>query len=94
MIQRISQSQPCGEFENISPYYSIKQLIKLLKKGKTWIVFGLFALFIGITIYGQYSGDKNMRMWQSPEKQLEMAEDNLNYYESFIRPCQNLPSYI
>lgn len=55
------------------------ELIKLLKKGKTWILFALFALFIGITIYGQYSGDKNMRMWQSPQRQIEMAHDELKY---------------
>ena len=73
------------------------ELIKLLKKGKTWIVFALFALFIGITIYGQYSGDKNMRMWQSPEKQLEMAEDNLNYYKEELEANKNSgtnPEYI
>ena len=58
------------------------EFIKLLKKGKTWIVFALFALFIGITIFGQYSQDKNMRMWQSPEKQLEMAKENLDYYNN------------
>lgn len=73
------------------------ELIKLLKKGKTWIVFALFALFIGITIFGQYSGDKNMRMWQSPEKQLEMAKENLDYYNNELELNKNSdanPDYI
>ena len=73
------------------------ELIKLLKKGKTWIVFVLFALFIGITIFGQYSSDKNMRMWQSPEKQLEMAKENLDYYKEELELNKNSdvnPEYI
>ncbi len=60
------------------------ELIKLLRKGKTWIVFALFMVFIGITIYGQYSGDKNMREWQSPQKQIEMAHDELKYINDEI----------
>ena len=73
------------------------ELIKLLKKGKTWIVFALFALFIGITIFGQFSSDKNMRMWQSPEKQLEMAKENLDYYKEELELNKNSdvnPEYI
>lgn len=73
------------------------ELIKLLKKGKTWIVFALFTLFIGITIFGQYSQDKNMRMWQSPEKQLEMAKENLDYYNNELELNKNSdanPDYI
>ncbi|SCJ93199.1 ABC-type transport system involved in multi-copper enzyme maturation%2C permease component [uncultured Clostridium sp.] len=60
------------------------ELIKLLKKGKTWIVFVLFVVFIGITVYGQYSGDKNMREWQSPQKQIEIAHDELKYINDEI----------
>ena len=45
------------------------ELIKLMKKSKTWIVFALFATFILITIFVQYRGDKNMRIWNSPERQ-------------------------
>lgn len=56
------------------------ELIKILRKAKTWIVFGLFAIFIAITIFAQYRTDKNMREWRTPEKQLEMAEENLKYY--------------
>ena len=73
------------------------ELIKLLKKGKTWIVFALFAMFIGITIFGQYSSDKNRRMWQSPEKQLEMAKENLDYYKEELELNKNSdvnPEYI
>lgn len=58
------------------------ELIKLLRKSKTWIVFGLFAVLIGITIFAQYKQDENIRMWNSPKKQLEMANDNLNYYKN------------
>ena len=57
------------------------ELIKLLRKAKTWIVFGLFALFIGVTIYAQYSGDQRTREYQSPEMQLQFSNDNLSYYK-------------
>ena len=50
------------------------ELIKLMKKSKTWIVFSLFATFILITIFVQYRDDKNMRIWNSPERQLKMAQ--------------------
>ena len=58
------------------------ELIKLLRKAKTWIVFGLFTIFIAVTIFAQYKSDKNIREWRTPEKQLEMAQDNLEYYNN------------
>ena len=65
------------------------ELIKLLRKWKTWIVFGLFIAFIGITIFAQFSDDKNMREWQSPEKQLEMSKDELKYVNEDIKNAEN-----
>ncbi|NKF07789.1 ABC transporter permease subunit [Clostridium gasigenes] len=56
------------------------ELRKLIAKPKTWIVFILFAIFVGITIFGQYKVDKSMRYNSSPEYQLENAKSNLEYY--------------
>lgn len=73
------------------------ELIKLMKKSKTWIVFALFATFILITIFVQYRGDKNMRIWNSPERQLKMAQDNLKYYNEELESNKDTdvnPEYI
>ena len=73
------------------------ELIKLMKKSKTWIVFSLFAAFILITIFAQYRGDKNMRIWNSPERQLKMAQDNLKYYNEELESNKDTdvnPEYI
>ena len=53
---------------------------KLIRRPKTWIVFTLFAVFVGLTMFGQYKSDKNMRYYSSPEYQLENAKSNLEYY--------------
>lgn len=70
------------------------ELIKLLKKGKTWIVFALFILFVGLTIFSSYKTDQNMRAWQTPESQLEMAKNNLEYTNSEIENNAENPEYI
>lgn len=73
------------------------ELIKLLRKAKTWIVFGLFAIFIAVTIFVQYKSDKNIREWRTPEKQLEMAQDNLEYYNNELKNSKDSninPEYI
>lgn len=56
------------------------EFIKLIKKPKTWIVFALFATFVGISMYGQYKSEQNMRYYSSPEYQLENAKNNLDYF--------------
>ena len=53
------------------------ELIKLMKKSKTWIVLVLFVLFVGISVFGVYRSDQNMRAWQSPESRLQMAKQDL-----------------
>lgn len=73
------------------------ELIKLMKKSKTWIVFALFVGVIALTIFAQYRSDKNMRIWSSPEKQLEMAESNLAYYNEELelnKDSATNPEYI
>lgn len=57
---------------------------KLVRRPKTWIVFALFAVFIGIMVFGTFKGDKNMRYYSSPEYQLENEKNNLDYYNDEI----------
>ena len=65
------------------------ELIKLMKKSKTWIVFGLFAAVIGITMFAQYNQDKNFREWNTPQKKLEMAKGELEYTNSELQNIDN-----
>lgn len=60
------------------------EFIKLVKKPKTWIVFAMFAVFVGISMYGQYKSEQSMKHYTSPEYQLENAKINLDYYNEEI----------
>lgn len=64
------------------------ELIKIFKRPKTWIVFALFLAFIGITAYGTWSADKNMREWISPEYQIKQAEEQLVHVRNDIKRAE------
>ena len=81
-----------NEFGNTIRFYgdNCYELIKLLKRGKTWIVFCLFAAVIGVTIFAQFKQDKNIRKWNSPEKQLQIAQDELEYTNNELKNIDEL----
>ena len=64
------------------------EFIKIFKRSKTWIVFILFIAFIGITIFGTWMNDKNMREWISPEYQIKQAEEQLVYIRNDIKNAE------
>ncbi len=64
------------------------EFIKIFKRSKTWIVFGLFISFIGITAFGTWMTDKNMREWISPEYQIKQAEEQLTYIRNDIKRAE------
>lgn len=64
------------------------EFIKIFKRPKTWIVFGLFIIFIGITAFGTWMNDKNMREWISPEYKIKQAEEQLVYIRSDIKMAE------
>lgn len=57
---------------------------KLIRKPKTWIVFALFAVFVGLSMFGQYKGEQNMKYYSSPEYQLQNANNHLSYLNDEI----------
>lgn len=57
---------------------------KLIRKPKTWIVFALFAVFVGLSMFGQYKGEQNMKYYSSPEYQLQNANNHLAYLNDEI----------
>ena len=64
------------------------EFIKIFKRSKTWIVFGLFIAFICITAFGTWMNDKNMREWMSPEYQIKQAEEQLVYIRNDIKMAE------
>ena len=65
------------------------ELIKILKRPKTWIVFGLFIIFMLVGMYGLYHEDKNMKKYNSPQYKLEQIEKSINYTEEEISKIEN-----
>lgn len=64
------------------------EFIKIFKRSKTWIVFGLFIVFIGITAFGTWMNDKNMKEWTSPEYQIQQAEEQLVHIRNDIKRAE------
>ena len=72
------------------------ELIKALKRGKTWVVFGLFALaMIGFIFIAKMEA-KNMTYQQSPQGQIEILnssldwkKDDLKHNEEYLKEIEN-----
>ena len=60
------------------------ELIKIFKRGKTWIVFALFALTIAGMGVISYKEAKYTEYYQSPEGQIESLKDSIKYSKSDI----------
>lgn len=60
------------------------ELIKLMKRGKTWIVFGLFVVMtIGMNVVAHFS-DKDMRYYMSPQGRIESIDRNIQWEKENI----------
>lgn len=79
------------------------ELIKLFSRGKTWIVFGLFALIVIGTNVAFHFSDKEMRYHNSPQGRIEDIDRNIGYmkesierYEKELKsnPENNVKEYI
>ena len=72
------------------------ELIKITRRGKTWVVFGLFALaMVGFIFMAKISSNQ-MAHWQSPEGQIEnidnqlgWSKDNLKHSEDYLNEVKN-----
>lgn len=72
------------------------ELIKITRRGKTWVVFGLFALaMVGFIFMAKISANQ-MAHWQSPEGQIEnidnqlgWSKDNLKHSEDYLNEVKN-----
>lgn len=71
------------------------ELIKVLKRGKTWVVFGLFALAMIGFIFIAKIGAKNMAYNESPQgkieilnSSLEWKKDDLKHSEEYLKEIE------
>jgi ABC-2 type transport system permease protein len=65
------------------------EFIKMFKRSKTWIVFGLFIVFIGLAVFGTWMNDKHMKEWMSPEYQIKQAEEQLVHARNDIKRAES-----
>lgn len=64
------------------------EFIKMFSRAKTWIVLGLFVAFVGLNIFGTWYSEKNMLEWNSPEYQLQNAEQNLVHAQESLKRAE------
>lgn len=55
------------------------EIIKLMKRPKTWIVFALFVVAVLGTTYLNYSESKHMSEYYSPQGRIDNINRNINY---------------
>ncbi|MDS0527245.1 ABC transporter permease subunit [Clostridium sp. SHJSY1] len=64
------------------------ELIKLLSRGKTWVVFGLFFVLIGGTIFLSYNSSKDSEYRNSPQGQIESLNKQIDYANERIKNAE------
>ncbi|MEG1482860.1 ABC transporter permease subunit [Clostridium sp.] len=61
------------------------ELIKITRRSKTWVVFGLFALaMIGFVVIAKVSSNQ-MEHWQSPQGQIENIDNQLSWMKDDLK---------
>lgn len=61
------------------------EIIKLLKRPKTLIVFICFVALVGLVCFGTYKNDVNMARYQSPEFQIKNMEESISYMKEELK---------
>ena len=68
------------------------ELIKILKRSKTWIVFGLFAIaVVGAGFLSNYSANQT-EYYQSPQGQIDNLNRNVDYLNGDIKNLESNPN--
>lgn len=55
------------------------ELRKILRRGKTWVVLGLFAAFLILLAIGNNVGEKNAKRYNAPERRIESIDHQIAY---------------
>lgn len=65
------------------------EFIKIFRRGKTWVVFGLFAITILGMGYVSYKDSEHIKKWNSPEYQIENYEEEITWLKQNIEEAKN-----
>ena len=64
------------------------ELIKISKRGKTWIVFGMFILaMIGLIVVGKVGANES-KHWNSPQGQIEIIDKQLKWQNEDLKSSE------
>ncbi|SHJ84099.1 ABC-2 type transport system permease protein [Clostridium cavendishii DSM 21758] len=55
------------------------EIRKILRRGKTWVVFALFATFLILLAIGNNIGEKSEQRFNAPERRIESIEHQIAY---------------
>ncbi|MFL0248604.1 ABC transporter permease subunit [Candidatus Clostridium stratigraminis] len=61
------------------------EIIKLVKRPKTLIVFICFVVLVGLVCFGTYKNDVNMAKYESPEFQIKNMEESISYMKEELK---------
>lgn len=65
------------------------ELIKITRRSKTWIVFGMFFLLVAGSIYLSYYDAERMKHYNSPETRIESLQHDIDGCKEYISKNEN-----
>lgn len=65
------------------------EIIKILKRGKTWVIFALFILTAVAILFASIMDEKSIIRRNSPEYKLSMEKDNINWINKDIKESED-----
>ncbi|MEW8956060.1 ABC transporter permease subunit, partial [Clostridium sp.] len=65
------------------------ETIKILSRGKTWVVFGMFVALIGLLTYGLYRDEQNMKYFDLPKNMVMNLESQMKYLDDELKLVEN-----
>lgn len=68
------------------------EIIKILKKPKTIIIFSLFLVFVAGMIFIDYKNDEYTRYYNTPDGKIETLKSQKSYFESRLKEIDNVSS--
>lgn len=61
------------------------EIIKLIKRAKTLVIFICFVALVGLVCFGAYRNEKNMEKYQSSDFQIKNMQESINYMKADLK---------
>ncbi|GKX68351.1 ABC transporter permease subunit [Inconstantimicrobium mannanitabidum] len=68
------------------------ELIKILRRGKTWVVFILFIALVGLAMYGSFYDEKQQQKYNNPQNRLQDVNYRLSDVDKEIKDLESSKS--